>query len=100
MPTGVDVPHVGHRVAPGWRVSPHVEQRIRFARKSLSFNLRPYEPPLKKIQRATAHNPLLNADNPHLNPCLCKARSTGLTTDPKRHRTTCCRGNNVVRYGS
>jgi hypothetical protein len=57
MPTGVDVPQVGHRVAPGWRGSPHVEQRIRFARKSFSCNLRRYEPPPKKIQLYTAQNP-------------------------------------------
>ncbi len=31
MPTGVDVPHVGHRTAPGCRLSPHVEQRIDIA---------------------------------------------------------------------
>lgn len=33
MPMGVDVPQVGHRVAPGWRLSPHVEQRIAIAKE-------------------------------------------------------------------
>jgi hypothetical protein len=36
MPIGVDVPHVGHRVAPGWRLSPHVEQRIAHREKGMT----------------------------------------------------------------
>ncbi len=51
MPTGVEVPHVGHRTAPGWRVSPQVEQRIRsYRRKTFSFDFRPYEASERKIQ--------------------------------------------------
>jgi hypothetical protein len=44
------VPHVGHRTAPGFKVSPHVEQRIVFARESFVFNFGPYEASAGKIQ--------------------------------------------------
>jgi hypothetical protein len=50
MPMGVDVPQVGHRAAPGCRLSPQVEQRIVFAGESLIFNFGPYEPRSGKIQ--------------------------------------------------
>ena len=58
IPTGVDVPHVGHRTAPGCRLSPQVEHLIVFAGKSFVSTPVPYERLDKKIHLVEGENPL------------------------------------------
>lgn len=101
MPIGVEAPHVGHRVAPGCRFSPQVEQRIWecvrlvYVRGS-KIDFRPYDESREKIQNSKAPNPLRDADDTHAQTGLGRARPARLSPEPERRDAAGRRNHNVV----
>ena len=101
MPMGVPVPQVGHCRAPGWSVSPQVEQRMREsgACGSGGRDTPPYEVPRDKIQGLDVRRSLVERNDPKSKSSIRRCTTTPFPTEAQRHEPGSRRYHNVVPRG-